>query len=136
MMPNVPVLEGVLVRLEHLSSNHAADLAAAAEENRGTYGFSWVPTAAQVDDYLRDQFDRVRAGSMVALAQIRREDGRAVGCTAFWNPRTWPENSYLCAVEIGFTWLGASAQGTGINTESKLLWWSTHSTSGTLNELI
>jgi RimJ/RimL family protein N-acetyltransferase len=27
----------------------------------------------------------------------------------------------LCAIEVGFTWLAASAQGTGVNTEAKLL---------------
>jgi RimJ/RimL family protein N-acetyltransferase len=27
----------------------------------------------------------------------------------------------LCAIEVGFTWLAKSAQGTGLNVESKLL---------------
>ncbi|MFB7715724.1 GNAT family N-acetyltransferase, partial [Streptomyces sp. NPDC056105] len=27
----------------------------------------------------------------------------------------------LCAIEVGFTWLAASAQGTGVNTEAKYL---------------
>jgi N-acetyltransferase len=44
-----------------------------------------------------------------------------VGCTAYWDPRLWPGRSEPCAVEVGFTWLGASAQGTGINVEAKLL---------------
>ncbi len=46
---------------------------------------------------------------------------RAVGCTAYWDPRYWPGRDDLRAIEIGFTWLGASAQGSGINTEAKLL---------------
>jgi len=44
-----------------------------------------------------------------------------VGCTAFWDPRAWPGRSDLFALEIGFTWLGASAQGAGINVEAKML---------------
>jgi RimJ/RimL family protein N-acetyltransferase len=44
-----------------------------------------------------------------------------VGCTAYWDPRYWPGRDDLRAIEIGFTWLSASAQGTGINTEAKLL---------------
>jgi len=58
---------------------------------------------------------------MAPFAQIRRADGRAVGCTAYWSPRLWPGRSELCAVEIGWTWLGASAQRSGINVEAKLL---------------
>lgn len=55
------------------------------------------------------------------FAQIRQRDGRAVGCTAYWDPRFWPGRSELCAIEIGWTWLAASAQRTGINAEAKLL---------------
>ncbi len=55
------------------------------------------------------------------LTQIREADGRAVGVTAYWDPRFWPGRSDLCAVEIGWTWLAASAQSTGINAEAKFL---------------
>jgi len=48
-------------------------------------------------------------------------DRMAVGCTAFCEPRTWPDRQDLCAIEVGWTWLAASAQGTGINVEAKLL---------------
>ena len=58
---------------------------------------------------------------MAPFAQIRKSDSRAVGCTAFWDPRRWPGRSDLCAIEIGWTWLSASAQRTGINLESKLM---------------
>jgi RimJ/RimL family protein N-acetyltransferase len=61
------------------------------------------------------------AQSLAPFAQIRLSDERAVGCTAYWDPRAWPGCSELYAVEIGFTWLAASAQGAGINIESKLL---------------
>jgi len=44
-----------------------------------------------------------------------------VGCTAYWDQRTWAGSDRLRAIEVGFTWLGASAQGTGINAEAKLL---------------
>jgi N-acetyltransferase len=58
---------------------------------------------------------------MVPFAQVRRADGRAVGCTSYLEPRYWPGRPDLCAVEIGWTWLAASAQGTGLNAEAKLL---------------
>jgi N-acetyltransferase len=118
--PDVPVLEGSLVRLEPLSVRHAEDLAAAAEEDRGSYDFTVVPRGREVGGYLDAQFGRTAQG-LVPFAQVRRSDGRAVGCTAYWDPRYWPGRDDLRAVEVGFTWLAASAQGSGINTESKLL---------------
>jgi N-acetyltransferase len=45
----------------------------------------------------------------------------AVGCTAYWDPRTWANSDGLRAIEVGFTWLAGSVQGTGINAEAKLL---------------
>src|SRR5262249_59939064 len=42
-----PTLEGELVRLEPLDHGHAADLAVAAEEDRSSYRFTRVPTAAE-----------------------------------------------------------------------------------------
>jgi N-acetyltransferase len=115
-----PVLNGSLVRLEPLTVGHAEDLAVAAEEDRGSYGFTLVPRASEVGDYLSAQFARAAQG-LIPFAQIRQADGRAVGCTAYWDPRSWPGRDDLRAIEIGFTWLSASAQGSGINTEAKLL---------------
>ncbi len=118
---DAPVLDGRLVRLEPLERRHAVDLAIAAEENRDAYRFTWVPRSEEVDDYLDQQFARVEAGVLKPYAQILKTTGKAVGVTAFWDPRPWPGRDELCAVEVGFTWLGASAHGTGVNTEAKFL---------------
>jgi N-acetyltransferase len=115
---DVPVLHGSLVRLEPLAVRHAPDLARATEEDRSSYGFTLVPRAAGVEAYLSAQLAR---DGLIPFAQVRARDGRAVGCTAFWDPRTWPGRDDLRAIEVGWTWLGASAQGTGINAEAKLL---------------
>ncbi|UBU10320.1 GNAT family N-acetyltransferase [Nonomuraea gerenzanensis] len=116
-----PVLEGRLVRLEPLGHHHAADLAVAAEEDRGAYLFTWVPRAHQVGGYIDDLLARQAEGRLAPYAQVARASGRAVGVTSFWDPRLWPEGDRLRAIEIGFTWLGGSTQGTGTNTEAKLL---------------
>jgi N-acetyltransferase len=116
-----PVLDGALVRLEPLDHRHAADLAVAAEEDRSSYGFTWVPTAASVGDYIDAQLTRAANGRLAPYAQVAKSSGRAVGATAFWDPRLLPDSNRLYAVEVGFTWLAASAQGTGLNVESKLL---------------
>jgi RimJ/RimL family protein N-acetyltransferase len=121
LLPDVPALGGALVRLEPLTKFHAMDLGDAAEEDRATYGFTWVPRRAEVEDYLSSQFQRAESGKLIPFAQIRLSDRRAVGCTAYWDPRPWPGRAEPCAIEIGFTWLAASAQGAGINLEAKLL---------------
>ncbi|WP_169952429.1 GNAT family N-acetyltransferase [Microbispora sp. H11081] len=116
-----PVMEGALVRLEPLSHAHAADLAAAAEEDRGSYDFTWVPRSAEIGEYIDAQHARAAAGKLAPYAQVSIASGRAVGATAYWDPRLWPDGDRLCAIEVGFTWLAASAQGTGVNAEAKLL---------------
>jgi RimJ/RimL family protein N-acetyltransferase len=118
---DVPTLQGALVRLEPLSRAHTKDLQAAAEEGREAYGYTHVPRAREMDDYLAAHFHRAKEGNLAPFAQIRLSDGRAVGCTAYWDPRFWPGREELCAIEIGWTWLAASAQRTGINVEAKLL---------------
>lgn len=115
------VLEGDLVRLEPLAHRHAAGLAAAAEEDRASYRFTWVPAAAEVGAYIDAQLARAAAGTVLPYAQVARASGRVVGATAYLDPRWWPDRDALHAVEVGFTWLAASAQGTGLNAEAKLL---------------
>ncbi|MFF1438418.1 GNAT family N-acetyltransferase [Streptomyces sp. NPDC058295] len=116
-----PVLEGALVRLEPLEHRHTAELAVAAEENRQTYDFTWVPRAHEVGEYVDAQLARAATGRLAPYAQISLASGRAVGATSYWEPRSWRSDEQLDAVEVGFTWLAGSAQGTGINAEAKLL---------------
>ncbi|MPY37892.1 GNAT family N-acetyltransferase [Streptomyces adustus] len=116
-----PVLEGALIRLEPLGHGHAADLALAAEENRETYSFTWVPRADQVEAYIDTQLARAATGRLAPYAQVSLVSGRVVGTTSYWEPRYWRDDDRLDAVEVGFTWLAASAQGTGVNAEAKLL---------------
>ncbi|MEU4327309.1 GNAT family N-acetyltransferase [Nonomuraea dietziae] len=118
MRLDVPVLSGAAVRLEPLTMDHAPELAQAAEEDRSSYAFTLVPRADEVEAYLQAQLSRE---GLTPFAQIRLQDGKAVGCTAFWDPRYWPGRQDLRAVEVGWTWLAASAQGTTINAEAKLL---------------
>jgi RimJ/RimL family protein N-acetyltransferase len=111
-------LRGELVRLEPLTVDHAPGLALAAEEDRSAYGYTMVPRAAGTAVYVQAQL--AKAG-VTPFAQVRVADGAPVGCTAYDNPRAWPGRDDLFAIEIGGTWLAASAQRTGINAESKLL---------------
>src|ERR1700687_4947589 len=102
-LADVPVLCGPLIRLEPLSMSHREDLAVSAEEDRGAYRFTRVPRAGEVDDYLAAHFERVKGGKLAPFAQIRQGDGRAVGCTAYWDPRFWAGRGGLGDIESGWT---------------------------------
>ncbi|WP_416975251.1 GNAT family N-acetyltransferase [Streptomyces sp. 4F14] len=116
-----PLPQGDFVRLEPLHRRRAAELAQAAEEDRGTYAYTWVPRPADLTAYLDLQLTRAAEGLISPYAQISASTGRAVGVTAYCEPRAWRDPGRLDAVEVGHTWLAASAQGTGINAEAKLL---------------
>ena len=109
---------GDLVRLEPLTDGHVPGLARAAEEDRSAYGYTMVPRAAGTAQYVAAQLAR---DGVTPFAQVRVADGVPVGCTAYCYPRPWPGRDGVSAVEVGGTWLAASAQRTGINTEAKLL---------------
>jgi RimJ/RimL family protein N-acetyltransferase len=133
-MPEPFVLEGRHVRLEPLSEKHIDALVRAASEDRRTYEWNITPEGPdQMTEYLADALDKVAAGTQVAFATVRRGDGgagdRVVGATRFYEVATWqwPHGSphqrhgRPDAVDIGYTWLAASAQRTPVNTEAKLL---------------
>jgi len=120
-------LEGHWVRLEPLTQAHAQALFDAASESDDPelYRWTWVPRSL---DAAREYIDRALAALYLPFATIRLADGRVVGSTRYeqyfwdWPPghehhgRTAPD-----AVEIGWTWLAASALRSPINTEAKLL---------------
>jgi RimJ/RimL family protein N-acetyltransferase len=125
------VLEGRHVRLEPLELGHTGALLAVAGGPRETYGFTTVPAdepamLRYIETALRDQ----EAGRALPLATFARATGRVVGSTRFGNIEFWPwppgnpnqrGEDRPDAVEIGWTWLGAAAQRTAVNTEAKLL---------------
>ncbi len=61
------------------------------------------------------------AGAVVPFAQVDVISGRVVGMTRYMSIRRRYADSPPYAVEIGGTWLKASAQQTGLNTEAKYL---------------
>lgn len=115
------MLTGSLVRLEPVSRRHHADLAVAVEEDRGSYTHIRVPRSSGIEQYLDLVLERERSNKIAPFTQVRLADGRAVGGVAYCTPRYWPGDTRLFAVEIGWIWLAASAQGTGIAVESQLL---------------
>lgn len=120
-------LTGEHVILEPLSLDHVHQLVLAANEDRGSFGWTPVPSSAgRMTNYVAGLLADRDAGRVLPFAQRRTSDLRIVGCTRFLEPRAWPDRagaglSDLDEVEIGGTWLAASAQRSAINTEAKLL---------------
>lgn len=112
-----PVLENAEVRLEPLDHAHAADLSTASDE--GELWRTWytrVPSPAGMADEIDRRLGLQSAGSMAPWAIIDRATNRAVGMTTFMNL-----DAANARLEIGSTWLGRAAHGTGINPAAKLL---------------
>ena len=115
-------LTGDHVQLEPLSLDHVHQLVVAANEDRSSYGWTPVPeTVAGMTSYVTALLTDADAGRVVPFAQRRMRDLRVVGCTRLLEIRFWTGRDVPDEVEIGGTWLAASAQRTAINSEAKLL---------------
>jgi N-acetyltransferase len=124
------VLSGVHVRLEPLTLAHVPALCRAASGPRDTYAFTAVPVAeAPMRAYVEAALAEQAARRALPFATLDAS-GIVVGATRFGNIEFWPwppgnanqrGAEVPDAVEIGWTWLAASAQRTAVNTEAKLL---------------
>lgn len=115
-------LRGPVTTLTPMSLDHVAGLVAAANEDRSAYGYTEVPAdrvamAAHVEQLL----DRKEIGSDIPFTTCDTATGRVLGATRFLWLRSYFGREFPDAVEIGGTWLAASAQRTGVNTDAKLL---------------
>ncbi len=137
-MPTRISLVGRTVRLDPLTIGDVGDLVLAATEDRATYAFTSVPgDRASMATYVESVLADEDAGLALPFVQRRVDTGAVVGSTRFldlvyWTtPPTLSSSPYVrpetvdrtvpSTVEIGATWLAASAQRTGVNTEAKAL---------------
>lgn len=117
MQPGPLTLTGDLVVLEPLAPGHHDELVDAASDGR--LWERWYTTVPAPDDMAADIARKLAladAGSSVPFVVRRRADRVALGVTTFLNLEP-----AVPRAEIGSTWLAASAQRSGINTEAKLL---------------
>jgi RimJ/RimL family protein N-acetyltransferase len=120
------VLCGRFVRLEPITPAHIPALASAAAEDRSAYDWTPVPDGEEAFratvEFALEELARGRRLTFATIAVGGQIDGRLVGSTSFLDPQYWPGGrGNLDSVEIGATWLAASAQRTAVNTEAKLL---------------
>ena len=110
-------LSGRIVRLVPLAPDQLPGLIDAARD--GEMWDRWYTSVPRPED-MAAEVDRrlglLAAGEMVPFTTIRQADDRVVGMTTFMDVQP-----SIPRVEIGYTWNGQSAHGTGTNPESKLL---------------
>ncbi len=111
------ILEGQHVSLEPLSPAHEESLIAAAGD-----GDLWnstvtiVPSRATMSAYIAGALKGQAEGRQLPFVIIRKLSSQVVGSTRFYDIERDDRH-----VDIGYTWLAASAQRTVVNTEAKLL---------------
>jgi RimJ/RimL family protein N-acetyltransferase len=110
-------LEGRLVRLEPLAAGHKEQLCDAIRDGElWKLRVTLVPHPNDIDAFMRDAKMAHENGDGLTFATVSRATGRVVGSTRFMNADVLNRR-----VEIGFTFLGSAWQGTGFNTEAKLM---------------
>ena len=113
---------GATTTLTPLSLDDVPGLVRAATEDRATYGLTNVPdTEASMAQAVRTLLAEQEQRLGVPFATRASGTDEIVGMTRFLTLRWWYGREVPDAVEIGGTFLAASAQRTGVNTEAKLL---------------
>jgi RimJ/RimL family protein N-acetyltransferase len=110
---------------------HVDALVEAVVGGPGAYRWNTMPRSRRGDGVLRRRRRRRwREGDGLTFATVRQVDDRVVGCTRFTRAEYWSwaddkpfrrTDGTPDVVDIGYTWLAASAQRTGINVEAKRL---------------
>ncbi|MGY6253688.1 GNAT family N-acetyltransferase [Paraburkholderia caledonica] len=110
-------LIGKTVELRPLERDHAqALLDAAADGQLWNLKLTVVPGPDTIGGYIDTALAGRDAGTVMPFVIVRRETGTVIGSTRFW--KIDRANRKL---EIGHTWLCASAQRSAANTEAKYL---------------
>lgn len=126
--PGNIVLEGLEVTLRPMELTDASALAAASAEDRTHYGFNTVPDGPDATRrYVEHALTNRARGARFPFCIVRGQ--AVVGTTSYsdFQPWPWPAHAQALqrtrpdAVEIGYTWLAASAQRTRVNSEAKFL---------------
>jgi RimJ/RimL family protein N-acetyltransferase len=112
-----PTLTGHVAILRPLLAGHAAALLDAARDGElWKLKVSVIPGPETVVSYIAAALAGREAGTVMPFVIVRRHDDRIVGSARFWKIDLVNRK-----LEIGHSWLSASMQRTGLNTEAKYL---------------
>jgi RimJ/RimL family protein N-acetyltransferase len=112
-----PTLTGETVELRPLQAHDASALLhAAADGELWNMTLTVVPGPDTVERYIATALAGREAQTVMPFVIVMRGTGRVVGSTRFWKVDRANRK-----MEIGHTWLAASVQRSGVNTEAKYL---------------
>ncbi|MBD7996530.1 GNAT family N-acetyltransferase [Arthrobacter sp. Sa2CUA1] len=110
-------LQGNTVRLEPLSRDHVPELRDAVKDGElWNLWYTRIPTPEKMAEEVESRLAQQAAGAMAPWVIRRLDTGMICGMTTYLNIKA--EHRRL---EIGSTWLAASAQRTAVNAEAKYL---------------
>ena len=110
-------LAGSRVRLEPLSLDHLDGLAEVAfDPSLWQYTLARPADVAGLRSWIEAALAGAEAGTEIPFATVDMASGRPIGSSRFL--AIAPEHRRL---EVGWTWLARAYQGTGANSEAKLL---------------
>ena len=112
-----PLLESRRLRLEPLTLGHVPALETIAFDDRiWRYMLSLVKTREDLTAWVETALSNERAGTTLPWVTVLKGTNQMIGTTRFADLDLTHRT-----VEIGYTWLAPEYQGTGLNTEAKLL---------------
>jgi N-acetyltransferase len=112
-----PTLTGPTIELRPLQLSHQEALVHAASDGElWTMKVTVVPGPETAGQYIATALTGQQAGTVMPFVIVKRETGQVVGSTRFWKI-----DRVNRKLEIGHSWLSASVQRSGVNTEAKYL---------------
>jgi RimJ/RimL family protein N-acetyltransferase len=110
-------IQGDLVKLEILSTEHIEDLTEAVKDGAlWNLWYTSIPEPQNVKNYIETAISEFQNNKSFPFVIIRKYDNKVIGTTRFMNA-----DSRNKRLEIGTTWYAKSTQRTGSNTECKYL---------------
>ena len=112
-----PTLTGPAIELRPLQLSHQEALVDAASDGElWTMKVTVVPGPETAGLYIAAALAGQEAGTVMPFVIVKRKTGQVVGSTRFWKI-----DRINRKLEIGHSWLSASVQRSGVNTEAKYL---------------
>lgn len=112
-----PTLTGEHIILRQLSIDDEAELqTACADGELWKLWYATIPRPEGVGELIRDHLRAQSAGERAPWAVVDKRSSRVIGVTTYLN--IVQEHKRL---DVGYTWIAGSFQGTSVNVEAKYL---------------
>lgn len=116
-MNNPIILENDFVQVSPLTlDNYKNLIQIASQEKLVQYSPSDIESPAALENYVQTALEQQLENKSIPFIIYDKKSGSYAGCTRYMNIN-WPHK----VLEIGSTWIGREFQGSGLNSQMKLL---------------